>query len=156
MEYKSLIEEGLVNKHKQDAPKDKVKKNRADKRRSGQSATGVKKRRVTITGDVSKIMAGGMSPRRGGKTGTPDWFSKIKDQGEIRRALRNTSTKKLEVPNQPDAGKILHEAGLRNLWTLSQADLNDLMRVDSLKTGTLRAVRRALLAYGITVKWQIS
>lgn len=155
-DFKALIEEGLINKHKvrEDKSKTKVQKNRVDKRRYRISAMGKAKRRVQVTNDSSKIMASGSGAGYSGKTGTPEWFKKIQQEGEVRRALRRTSTKKLADLIGGPSAYALHDAGFRNLWTLSQADLNDLLRLDSLRPGALKDIRRALLSYGVTVKWQ--
>lgn len=147
MDFKSAIEQGLIDKHSAQGG-EKVKQNRRDKRRSGAAAKGLSKRRVQVKGSTDRLLAQGVHNKASRKTGRPSWMTAEQQEADERRkTLRSISIRKLR-PIIGDSVEILYKAGIRNLLDLSETRV-----APNLPPGALRSLRNYMDKSGVGRSW---
>jgi hypothetical protein len=148
VDFKSAVEQGLIDKHKHEETGPKVQANRKDKRRNGRAAKGLSKRRVQIKGSTDRLLAQGVHTKASRKTGGASWDTpEARAEHERQKMMRSISTKKLR-PLIGDAADTLHKSGVKNLLDLSRMET-----APALPPGTLRSIRNYLDKSGISRAW---
>lgn len=127
-----------VDDAKQDDNKQVVVPNRAEKRRMRRS-------HYTVTNDRQYN-----KPRH--RTGKPDWFRTMLARIEVRRVLVAVPVTALALPDSVVTGLVA--AGYKNVWDLSQAKREDLLKAKGIGPATLKKIRDVLVRRSVPVAWK--
>jgi len=121
-----------------------------------------KTRRMFPKHRTSPLQAHGSARVRSGvRTGSTPHFNLWMADLKLKSALQKTSLSKLADHTHPgalcrSAFALLFNAGIRNVYALTQADVADLLRVNGVGVKKLEAVEAYLLKNNVKTRWTVA
>lgn len=105
----------------------------------------------TLEAILARGPRGGLNSR---KTGQPAWYREMKVQAEARRLLSNAPLVAVDAISDRLAAS-LQAVGIRSVYALSQASIEQVLSADGVGTATARKIHKELTERNVPMKWVI-